>query len=375
MTARSSGSPMLRMPYRVTTRPVWEIMARALGRLRSEGEHSVLVPRGGEAVNYAIAADSLSHAIERAVEGEGVSEAAASIGPAAHQLLALVRRLFVEELSTSEDGAAADISEVARILKAIERLQAELEQNGAQQFAGRLTGPDALQLLIEVVHDMRSPLNAILLLAEQLRSGRSGPLVDIQARQMDLVHSAAFGLTTLADDVIELAHGGNRLVDERPMPFSLSSVLKVVGDLVQPLATEKRIALHATGPEADVRVGHRVAVGRVLLNLTTNAVKFTEQGSVKITCEPRSRTKLEFSVADTGRGIPADALPTLFDPFRQRANRSEYAFSSAGLGLSICQQLVQAMGGELKVETELGKGTRFSFVLDLPISPRVSGAW
>ena len=222
---------------------------------------------------------------------------------------------------------------------------------------------------------MRSPLNAILLLAEQLRSGRSGPLVDIQMRQMDLVHSAAFGLTTLADDVIELAHGGNRLVDERPMPFSLSSVLKVVGDLVQPLATEKRIALHATGSDADVRVGHRVALGRVLLNLTTNAVKFTEQGSVTITCEPRSRTKLEFAVADTGRGIPADALPTLFDPFRQRANRSEYAFSSAGLGLSICQQLVQAMGGELKVETELGKGTRFSFVLDLPISPRVSGAW
>lgn len=373
MTARSPGGPMLRMPYRVTTRPVWEIMARALGRLRSEGEHSVLVPRGGEAVDYAVAADVLSNAIERAVEGDGVAQAATSIGPAAHQLLGLTRRLFVEELS--DDAGAVDMGEVVRVLKAIERLQAELEQNGAQQFAGRLTGPDALQLLIEVVHDMRSPLNAILLLAEQLRSGRSGPLVDIQARQMDLVHSAAFGLTTLADDVIELAHGGNRLVDERPMPFSLSSVLKVVGDLVQPLATEKRIALHATGPEADVRIGHRVAVGRVLLNLTTNAVKFTEQGSVTITCEPRSRTKLEFSVTDTGRGIPADALPTLFDPFRQRANRSEYAFSSAGLGLSICQQLVQAMGGDLMVETELGKGTRFSFVLDLPISPRVSGAW
>ena len=67
MTARSSGSPMLRMPYRVTTRPVWEIMARALGRLRAEGEHSILVPRGGEAVNYAVATDALSHAIERAV--------------------------------------------------------------------------------------------------------------------------------------------------------------------------------------------------------------------------------------------------------------------------------------------------------------------
>jgi signal transduction histidine kinase len=373
MTARSSGGALLRMPHRVATRPVWEHLARALDRLPVEGEHSVLVPRGGEAVDFAAVAEALASAITRAVEGDASVQVATSVGPAAHQLFALLRRLVIEELT--KDAGDVDMTEAIRVLNAIERLQGELERNGAQQFASRLTGPDAMQLLIEVVHDMRSPLNAILLLAEQIRSGRSGPLVDIQARQMDLVHSAAFGLTTLADDVIELAHGGNRLVDERPMPFSLSSVLKVVGDLVQPLATEKRIALHASGPEADVRVGHRVAVGRVLLNLTTNAVKFTEQGSVTITCEPRTRTKLEFSVTDTGRGIPPDALPTLFDPFRQRASRSEYAFSSAGLGLSICQQLVQAMGGELKVETELGKGTRFSFVLDLPISPRISGAW
>ena len=373
MTARSSGSALLRMPSRAATRPVWEILTRALRRLPAEGAHSVLVPRGGHAVDFTAAVEALANAVERAAEEEATVQLATSVGPAAHQLFALLRRLFIEELSTNT--GEVDTREVMRVLGAIERLQSELERNGAQQFASRLSGPDAMQLLIEVVHDMRSPLNAILLLAEQLRSGRSGPLVDIQARQMDLVHSAAFGLTTLADDVIELAHGGNRLVDERPMPFSLSSVLKVVCDLVQPLATEKRIALNAAGPEADVRVGHRIAVGRVLLNLTTNAVKFTEQGSVTIACESRGRTKLAFSVTDTGRGIPADALPTLFDPFRQRANRSEYAFSSSGLGLSICQQLVQAMGGELEVETELGKGTRFSFVLDLPISPRVSGAW
>lgn len=372
MTARSPGA-LLKVPSRAATRPVWEVLMRALRRVPAEGAHSVLVPRGGEAVDYAAAVEALASAVDRALEGEATVQLATSVGPAAHQLFALLRRLFLEELAG--DAGDLDTADVVRVLGAIERLQSELERNGAQQFSSRLSGPDAMQLLIEVVHDMRSPLNAILLLAEQLRSGRSGPLVDIQARQMDLVHSAAFGLTTLADDVIELAHGGNRLVDERPMPFSLSSVLKVVCDLVQPLATEKRIALNASGPEADVRVGHRVAVGRVLLNLTTNAVKFTEQGSVTIACEPRTRTKLEFSVTDTGRGIPADALPTLFDPFRQRANRSEYAFSSSGLGLSICQQLVQAMGGELEVETELGKGTRFSFTLDLPISPRVSGAW
>lgn len=374
MTSRPSRGALLRMPSRAAARPVWEVITRALRRLPAEGAHSVLVPRGGEAVDFDAASDALATAIELAMDGTADAPSATSVGPAAHQLIALFRRLFLEEMEAGADGDV-DAVEVVRVLRAVERLQSDLERNGAHQFASRLSGPDAMQLLIEVVHDMRSPLNAILLLAEQIRSGRSGPLVDIQARQMDLVHSAAFGLTTLADDVVELAHGGQRLVDERPMPFSISSVLKVVCDLVQPLATEKRIALNANGPEADVRVGHRVAVGRVLLNLTTNAVKFTEQGSVTIACEPRSRTKLEFSVTDTGRGIPPDALKTLFDPFRQRANRSEYAFSSSGLGLSICQQLVQAMGGELKVETELGKGTRFSFVLDLPISPRVSGAW
>ena len=373
MTAHPSSGALLKLPVRAETRPVWEVLARALRRLPAEGAHSVLVPRGGEAVDFEAAVHALATAVELAMDDRATAQVATSVGPAAHQLFVLLRRLFLEELAV--DAGEVDTADVVRVLVAIERLQSELERNGAQQFASRLSGPDAMQLLIEVVHDMRSPLNAILLLAEQIRSGRSGPLVDIQARQMDLVHSAAFGLTTLADDVVELAHGGNRLVDERPMPFSLSSVLKVVCDLVQPLATEKRVELTATGPEADVRVGHRVAVGRVLLNLTTNAVKFTEQGSVTIACEPRTRTKLEFSVTDTGRGIPPDALKTLFDPFRQRANRSEYAFSSSGLGLSICQQLVQAMGSDLKVETELKKGTLFSFVLDLPISPRVSGAW
>jgi signal transduction histidine kinase len=373
MTARPANGPLLKLPYRVTTRPVWQVMTRALERLRQGNEHGVLVARGSEPFDIVAGVDALAEAIDHAMEDDAPAQPPTTLGVAARQLLDALRRLFVEELASNATNV--ELSDVVRLLSVMERLQRELDGIGALQFSTRLTGPDAMQLLVEVVHDMRSPLNAILLLAEQLRSGRSGPLVEIQLRQMDLVHSAAFGLTTLADDVIELAHGGNRLVDERPMPFAISSVLKVVGDLVQPLATEKQIQLLSSGPEADVRVGHRVAVGRVLLNLTTNAVKFTEQGSVTIACEQKTRTRLEFSVTDTGRGIPPDALPTLFDPFRQRANRSEYAFSSSGLGLSICQQLVMAMGGELTVETELGKGTRFSFVLDLPLSPRVSGAW
>ncbi len=115
-----------------------------------------------------------------------------------------------------------------------------------------------------------------------------------------------------------------------------------------------------------MRIGYPAALNRVLLNLTTNALKFTAEGGVEVTATPRSRTRVEFSVRDTGRGIPDQVIGTLFDAFRRRVKPGEYVFSSAGLGLSICQKLVTAMKGELKVETALEKGTRFHFEIDLP---------
>ena len=106
----------------------------------------------------------------------------------------------------------------------------------------------------------------------------------------------------------------------------------------------------------------------MLLNLTTNALKFTAAGSVDVVCRQVSRSAIEFSVRDTGRGIPGPVLDTLFDAFRRRQRPGDYTFSSAGLGLSICQKLVRAMGGEMRVETEVEKGTRFYFQLELPPS-------
>jgi signal transduction histidine kinase len=80
---------------------------------------------------------------------------------------------------------------------------------------------------------------------------------------------------------------------------------------------------------------------------------------------------VEFSVRDTGRGIPPEAMEMLFEPFRRREKERDYAFSGSGLGLSICRKLVEAMGSQMKVDTEPGQGTRFSFTLDLPV---VAGA-
>jgi signal transduction histidine kinase len=112
-------------------------------------------------------------------------------------------------------------------------------------------------------------------------------------------------------------------------------------------------------------MGHPVALSRVLLNLTTNALKFTDQGFVEVGATDMADGGVEFAVRDTGRGIPAASLAMLFEPFRRRQKDRDYAFSGSGLGLSICRKLVEAMEGELQVETS-STGTRFFFALDLP---------
>ena len=283
--------------------------------------------------------------------------------PAA-RLLDALRRTFLGQ--ARQNGASLDPVQVLCVLEACERVAVAIDEDSAQRFVNRLSGADATQLLVEVAHDMRSPLGSILFLAERLRNAQSGPVNQIQERQLGLVYSAAFGLSSLASDVIELARGGDRLVDLNPAPFSVSELMKSVRAIVQPIAEEKGLTMKFTGPAHDNRMGHPAALNRVLLNLTTNALKFTTDGSVDVTAKQTSRSRVQFTIQDTGRGIPPQVMSTLFDAFRRRVKPGEYFFSSAGLGLSICRKLIEAMGGTLRVETELEKGTKFSFEIDLP---------
>jgi signal transduction histidine kinase len=279
--------------------------------------------------------------------------------------LGLIRTAFLERASALP---APDPAQLLHILNTIERVGQHLEADWSQHFTDRLSGPDGLELVVEVAHDLRSPLTSILFLAETLQRGRSGPVNSVQERQLGLIYSAAFGLSSVASDVIELARGGDRLVDLDPIPFSVTDILESVRDIVQPIAEEKNLSVRLTSAEADFRVGHPVALSRVLLNLTTNALKFTGEGFVELTAIQGADRSIEFSVRDTGRGIPPQSMATLFEPFRRRQKPGEYAFSGSGLGLSICRKLVEAMGSVMQVETSPGYGTRFYFVLDLPIA-------
>ncbi len=308
-------------------------------------------------------------AVRNALEGrrEELTEAE-SLRPLRPVLDAL-RRYFVT--AARDAHSPPDISELLRMLEAMEGAQRLLDDTASERFAERLSGTDALHLVVEVAHDMRSPLGSILFLAERLRSGQSGPVDAVQERQLGLIYSAAFGLSSLASDVMELARGGARLVGPTPIAFSLGEIYSNVKAILLPMAEEKQLELQFRGLEVDWRVGHPSALNRVILNLATNALKFTNEGSVVVAATPRSRTAVEFSVTDTGRGIPDSVLATLFDSFRRRVTDESYAFSSAGLGLAICQKLIRAMGGELSVDTELERGTRFSFEIELPAAARM----
>jgi signal transduction histidine kinase len=285
------------------------------------------------------------------------------------RLIELIRRAFLQRLQGL--AQAPPSGPLLRLLNGLEAVHREVEPDWAQHFADRLSGPDGMELVVEVAHDLRSPLTSILFLAETLQRGRSGPINGVQERQLGLIYSAAFGLSSLASDVIELARGGDRLVDLDPIPFSVTDILESVRDIVQPIAEEKGLTVRLSTPDVDFRIGHPVALSRVLLNLTTNALKFTSEGYVEVLGKQVSDTGLEFSVRDTGRGIPPQAMLTLFEPFRRRQKQGEYAFSGAGLGLSICRKLVEAMRSSLQVETAPDLGTRFYFELDLPLASRL----
>jgi signal transduction histidine kinase len=286
--------------------------------------------------------------------------------PLSRRLLGLVRGAFLEQVEGL--SPVPESGQLLLVLAALEQVSERLEADWSQHFTDRLSAPDGLELVVEVAHDLRSPLTSILFLAETLQRGRSGAVNPVQERQLGLIYSAAFGLSSVASDVIELARGGDRLVDLDPIPFSVTDILESVRDIVQPIAEEKSLTVRLTAPEADFRIGHPVALSRVLLNLTTNALKFTAEGFVEVVARQSGPRRVEFTVRDTGRGIPPQSMATLFEPFRRRQKAGEYAFSGSGLGLSICRKLVEAMGSTLEVETQQAVGTRFYFELDLPVA-------
>lgn len=221
-------------------------------------------------------------------------------------------------------------------------------------------GAARLDPVVEMAHDLRSPLASILLMTEALGSGEAGPVTERQRRQLGLIYSATLTLCTMADDVVELTRDGTSLVGA-PGVVSVPEVVRGVRDVVRPMAEAKGLALIVNCAAVGERRGHEQALGRVLLNLATNALKATDHGFVKIGARAPADVpdRIEFSVTDSGPGLaPEEARALLHAGDDGRP-------AGAGLGLALCRRLVDAMGSELQCESRPGAGTRFSFALRL----------
>ena len=302
--------------------------------------------------------------------GIAASDAESGVfGEERREMLSPVPRHYADALRgallaiISQEGASVSGVELATVITAMDSMNPLLGAVSANEFTRHLTNADAVNAVVEIAHDMRSPLTSILFLVETLRRGRSGPVTTVQERQLGLIYGAALGLNTLACDVIDAVRGGQRLVDGRPIPFSIAEVILGVCDTVRPISEEKGLPITHVLPGVDGHTGYPGALGRVLLNLMTNALKYTNEGSVTIGATELSETRLSFWVSDTGQGIPANVMAMLFDGFRPSA--SGMRFSNAGLGLAICQDFLRSMGTTLAVESTPERGTRFSFEIEL----------
>lgn len=303
---------------------------------------------------------------------DGVAPIAEASGEEILRTQLLERRLadaVRDELLDMAHGpdAPAGPDEVLELLRRLGELQRRTW--GGEELAVRLTEPDAFELIVEVAHDLRSPLTSVLFLAETLRAGHSGDVNDLQRSQLGLIYSAALGMVSIASDVMELARGGTRLPDDAPLPFAVSEIFETVKEVVRPMAEVKGIEVRFRPLLEDRRLGHPVPLSRILLNLTTNALKFTDEGFVEISAEPLGRSDVLFSVRDTGRGIDSRNQQALYEPFKKAEHRSGHFFSGSGLGLSIARRLVEALGSDLEFETGPDWGTRFYFRLALPVVP------
>ncbi len=319
----------------------------------------------GEAVDFREVEELLGlivQAVERADAGSSVDPRLDSV--LGRHLLEMIRGELVRSWQLNESETPST-PEILAILGRFETVRASIEPDWSLYFASRLSGPDGLDLVVEVAHDLRSPLTSILFLAETLQRGQSGGINSLQSRQLGLIYSAALGLSEMASNVIELARNGDRLVSDHLTPFSIADVLEATCDITRPIAVEKGLTMKLVTPATDHRLGLPLALSRVLLNLTTNALHFTQGGFVELAARETGPLQVEFSVRDTGPGISNEAFETLCSPFRRRCERDGYQFSGTGVGLALCRRLVEAMGSELRCESRQHWGTRFHFTVDL----------
>ncbi|WP_287155695.1 ATP-binding protein [Candidatus Solincola tengchongensis] len=264
-------------------------------------------------------------------------------------------------------GGRGGFCAVVRDMTSHELLEEELRRTAREMEEARDRAESADRLksafLATMSHELRTPLNSIIGFTGILLQGLAGPLNDEQAKQLSMVKQSASHLLDLINDILDLSKIEAGQLEIHPELLDLGELLAEVENTIRPMAEAKGLLFSMVCPEETEFVeADRKRLKQVLLNLLSNAVKFTDEGSVTLECA-REGEKWLFSVLDTGPGIKREDLGKLFKPFQQLDMSAARVKEGTGLGLSICRRLVEMMGGEIGVESEYGKGSRFYFYI------------
>lgn len=268
--------------------------------------------------------------------------------------------------ATMPDG---NLLSVFRDISERKQAEAERERLHRAEAADRIKSA----FLATMSHELRTPLNSIIGFTGILLQGLAGPLNAEQRKQLDMVRTSACHLLALVNDILDISKIEAGQLEVAHEPFAVRASLDKVLGIVTPLAKSKKLHLRSVvAAELGTAIGDERRFEQVLLNILSNAVKFTDSGEVALEA---ARIDYSFSngdapepaiwlrVSDTGMGIKREDLSSLFQPFRQIDSGLARRHEGTGLGLAICQRLVMLMGGALKVESEWQVGTNFTVIL------------
>ena len=290
-------------------------------------------------------------------------------------LLTCKPKAMTDGFIVTRNGRYAGIATAAQLMRMTSDLAAQ-RFNRLSQALHQVTEANAAKskFLANVSHELRTPLNAIIGFSELLQRRLYGPLNDQQTEHLGHIHHSGQLLLSLVDDLLDLAvaESGRDLCEE---PVDLCALLAGCVKLLEPRAAGNGVTLGAELPERSVNVtGDEVKLKQVLLNLLTNAVKFTPpQGRVTARLSDLAGAHndgIRIVVADTGIGISHDEIDHILQPFGQAHDHRANPHQGAGLGLPLAKALIELHGGTLKIDSQLDVGT--SVAITLPAARRLA---